>query len=151
VPPYINLILTKDKVNPVSPKRTGNMLGKKVLAVIFAVAVLLKLFFIIVSPVKWVGLMEVFLGHATLVWAVYLVLIIITGCYVFLSIDLLDLAVVMLFTSLLVGLSLIPYSATLLKLGGEIATVGLGQAWPALVIWVALAVAVLYRVFTPQK
>jgi hypothetical protein len=135
----------------VSPKRNGNMAGKKFLAVIFAVAVLLKLFFIIVSPVKWVGLMEVFLGHTTLIWAVYLVVIIITGCYVFLSIDLLDMAVVMLFTSLLIGLSLIPYSASLLKLGGEIATVGLGQAWLAMVFWAALAVAVLYRVFTPQR
>jgi hypothetical protein len=127
------------------------MFGKKVLAVIFAVAILAKLSFIIINPVKWVGFMEVFLRHTGLIWVVYLVLIIITGCYVFLSIDLLDLAVAMLFTSMLIGLTLIPYSASILKLGGEIATVGLGRAWPAVVFWGFIAVAVLYRVFSKQK
>jgi hypothetical protein len=127
------------------------MLGKRILAGICGVAILAKLLFIFISPVKWVGLMEVFLGHTTLIGAVYLVLIIITGFYVFLSIDLIDLAVVMLFTSLLIGASLIPYADSLLKLTGEIATVGLGKAWPAMVFWGALAVAVLYRVFTPNK
>jgi hypothetical protein len=135
----------------VSSRRTGNVAGKKVLAVIFAVAVLAKLFFIIFSPVKWVGFMEVFLGHTGLLWVVYLVLLVITGGFVFLSIDLLDLAVAMLFTSLLIGLSLVPYSASLLKLGGEIVTVGLWKAWPAMVFWLALAVAMLYRVFADNK
>jgi len=127
------------------------MLGKQILAGICGVAILAKLLFIIISPVKWVGLVEGFLGHTAVIWAVYLVLIIITGYYVFSSVDLIDLAVVMLFTSLLIGVTLIPYYAALLKLGGEIATQGLGQAWLAMVIWGALAVAVLYRVFTPQK
>jgi len=127
------------------------MLGKQILAGICGVAILAKLLFIIISPVKWVGLVEGCLGHTAVIWAVYLVLIIITGYYVFSSVDLIDLAVVMLFTSLLIGVTLIPYYAALLKLGGEIATQGLGQAWLAMVIWGALAVAVLYRVFTPQK
>jgi hypothetical protein len=138
-------------VNQVSSKSAGNVAGKKVLAVIFAVAVLAKLFFIIFSPVKWVGFMEVFLGHSGLLWVVYLILIIITGCYVFLSIDLLDLAVAMLFTSMLIGLTLVPYSASILKLGGEIATVGLWKAWPAMLFWLGLAVAILYRVFGENK
>jgi hypothetical protein len=127
------------------------MLGKQILAGFCGVAILAKLLFIIISPVKWVGLMEVFLGHTAIIWPVYLVLIIITGYYAFSSVDLIDLAVVILFTSLVIGLSLIPYSESLLKLGGEIATQGLGQAWLAMVIWGALAVAVLYRVFTPPK
>jgi hypothetical protein len=127
------------------------MMGKKILAVIFAVAVLAKLFFIIFSPVKWVGFMEVFLSHTGFLWVVYLVLVIITGCYVFLSIDLLDLAVAMLFTSLLIGLTLVPYSASILKLGGEIATAGLWKTWPAMLFWLVLAVAVLYRAFSENK
>jgi hypothetical protein len=135
----------------VNSKKPGNMFGKKVLAVIFAVAVLVKLFFITMSPVKWVGFMETFLGHAGFLWVLYLALIIFTGCYVFLSIDLLDLAVAMLFTSLLIGLTLVPFSASILKLGGEIATQGLWKAWPAMVIWLALAVAVLYRAFSENK
>jgi len=132
-------------------KGNGNMTGKKILAVIFAVAILLKLSLIIISPIKWVDLMEVLLRNYAIIWAIYLPLIIITGYYVFSSVDLIDLAVAMLFTSLIVGISLIPYSASLLKLGGEIATVGLGKAWLGMVIWGALAVAVLYRVFTPKR
>jgi hypothetical protein len=127
------------------------MTGKKILAGIFAVAILLKLSFIIISPIKWVDLMEVFLRHYAIIWAIYLPLIIITGYYVFTSLDLIDLAVAMLFTSLVVGVSLIPYPNSLLKMGGEIATVGLGKAWYAMVLWVAIAVAVLYRVFSDKR
>jgi hypothetical protein len=59
--------------------------------------------------------------------------------------------VVMLFTSALVGLSLIPYAASLQKVGQEIGRVGFGKAWLAWVIWIALAVAVLYRIFAGKK
>jgi hypothetical protein len=127
------------------------MTGKKILADIFAVAILLKLAFILISPIKWVDLMEVFLRHQAIIWAIYLPLIIISGYYVFTSLDLIDLAVAMLFTSLAIGVSLIPYSNSLLKMGGEIATVGLGMAWYAIVLWGAIAVAVTYRVFADKR
>ncbi len=57
-------------------------------------------------------------------------------------------AVVILFTSLLMGLTLMPYEGSLLKMGQEIGAIGLGKAWLALIIWVAIAVAVLYRLFS---
>jgi hypothetical protein len=47
----------------------------------------------------------------------------------------------------LVGLNLIPYAASLHTTMQEVATAGLGKAWMALIIWVAIAVAVLVRVF----
>jgi hypothetical protein len=83
--------------------------------------------------------------------AIYLALLVITGYFIFTSLDLMDVAVVMLFTSALVGLTLMPYEGSLLKVGQEIGSMGLGKAWLALVIWVAIAVMVLYRIFAGKK
>ena len=79
--------------------------------------------------------------------AIYLGLLVITGYVVFTRIDLLDVAVVMLFTSILLGLSLVPYLASVPKLTEAIVSVGLAKFWPGFDIWAAIAVAVLYRIF----
>ena len=120
------------------------MLGKKILAVIFAALTLIKLAFLLISPESWLGATQAFLGHYTLMIAVYLVLLVITGYFVFTRIDLIDVAVVMLFTSVLLGLSLLPYLAQLRE---AIVSVGLAKFWPGLIIWAVIAVAVLYRIF----
>jgi len=127
------------------------MWGKKILAGMFAALVLLKLLVLLVSPGKWMGAATVFLGHHAVLWAVYLALIVITGYYIFATLDLIDIALVMFFTSLVVGITLIPYGAELLKVGGEMAAGGLGRQWLPALIWGALGVAVLYRVFTSPK
>lgn len=127
------------------------MLGKRILAGAFAVVILLKLLVVLTSPDKWMSLAAAFLEHTALVTGIYAVLIIIAGYYIFSSLDIIDVAVVMFFTSLLVGLSIIPYSGTLLKMREGILTVGLSQAWYAVVIWGAIAVAVLYRVFLHKR
>jgi hypothetical protein len=124
------------------------MLGKKILAGIFAILILIKLAFLLISPESWLGAAQTFLGHADIVTAIYLVLLVITGYYIFTSLDLIDVAVVMLFTALLVGLSLIPYAGALQKLNGELVTVGFAKAWLAWVVWVAISVTLLYRVFS---
>ena len=127
------------------------MSGKKILAGIFAALILFKLLFIIISPGKWMSLVEVFLRHYAFIWWVYLALIIITGYYIFSSLDLIDIVLVMFFTALIIGVSLIPFSDAWLKLGKEIAAKGLGKAWLSVVIWGALAVAVLYRLWSSPK
>jgi hypothetical protein len=127
------------------------MSGKKILAGIFAALILIKLLFIIISPGKWMSLVEVFLRHYAFIWWVYLALIIITGYYIFSSLDLIDIVLVMFFTSLIIGVSLIPFSDAWLKLGKEIAAKGLGKVWLSVVIWGALAVAVLYRLWSSPK
>jgi hypothetical protein len=123
------------------------MLGKKILAGIFAVLTLIKLAFLLASPGSWLGATQGFLGHTGIVTAIYLVLLAITGYFIFTSLDLIDVALVMLFTAALVGLSLIPYTASLQQMGQEISSVGFGKAWLAWVIWVVIAVAVMYRIF----
>jgi hypothetical protein len=133
------------------PEGGRDMLGKRIIASVFAGMILLKLLALLVSPDKWMGLVAAFLEHSTIVMGTYAVLIIIIGYYVLSSIDLIDLAVVMFLTSLLIGISIIPYSGVLLKAREEIIAVGLGKAWYAIVLWGALAGAVLHRVFSPKR
>jgi hypothetical protein len=127
------------------------MSAKKILAGIFAVTILLKLIIGVINPHLWMGAVAALLGQQALVMIIYLVLLVITGWFVFSKIDLIDLAVAMLFTSLLMTISILPYAGVLLKFREEILSIGLGQAWLALVLWGALAVAVLCKVFSPER
>jgi hypothetical protein len=127
------------------------MSGKKILAGVFAALILIKLLFILVSPGKYLSLVEVFLKHYAFVWWVYLALIIITGYYVFTSLDLIDIVLVMFFTSLVIGVSIMPFSASWLKVGKEITTQGLGEMRLSVVIWGVLAVLVLYKLWSGSK
>jgi inner membrane protein involved in colicin E2 resistance len=124
------------------------MLVKKILAGLFALIILLKLVFVVTSPQQWMGFTAVLLGHYGLVMAIYLILLVITGYYIFSSLNLVDIALVMFFTSLLMGLALIPYSTLLLSLNEQIMASGMGKAWLAILIWGALAIAILFRVFS---
>jgi hypothetical protein len=127
------------------------VLGKKILAGVFAALILVKITFVLTNPGKWLAFTQVLLDHYALMLGLYLALLVLTGYFVFASLDLIDVAVVMLFTAILMGLSLVPYLAALPQLREEIATQGFTKAWPALIIWAALAVAVLYRLFTGRK
>ena len=127
------------------------MLAKRILAGLFALIILLKLLVGLTNPHKWLDLTGVLLGHHLIVTGIYLILLIITGYYIFSSLKLIDIAVVMFFTSLLIGLSLVPYAPLLLKMSEEIAALGFGRAWLALVLWGAVAVAVLYEVLSKRR
>lgn len=127
------------------------MLVKKILAAAFALIILIKLVFVLISPQQWMGFAAGFLGHYGLIMAIYLILIVITGYYIFSSLNLIDIALVMFFTSLLVGLGLIPYATLLISLNEQVIARGMGKAWLSLVIWTALAVAILFRVFSQER
>ncbi|MFZ5452411.1 MAG: hypothetical protein ACOZF2_11170 [Thermodesulfobacteriota bacterium] len=125
------------------------MSAKRILAGIFAVVILLKMLFWITNPHLWMGVVESLLGHQALVTIIYLGLLVITGYYAFSTLDLIDIVVVMFFTSTLIAIGTLPYASLLLKLRDEITSIGLGKAWLALLLWGALAVAVLYKVLAP--
>jgi len=124
------------------------MLGKKILACIFALIILLKLVFVVASPQQWMGFASGFLEHQVLAMAIFLA---ITGYYIFSSLDLIDIALVLFFSSMLFGLAFIPYSAMFISLNQQIMASGMGKAWLAIVIWAALAVAILFRVFSKER
>ena len=127
------------------------MSAKKILAVIFAAVILIKLLFWIIAPNLWMGLVDSLLGHQTLVTVIYLALLVITGYYAFSTLDLFDIVVVMFFTSILIAIGTLPYASLLLKFRDQITSIGLGKAWLALLLWGALAVVVLYKVFYADR
>lgn len=127
------------------------MSAKKILAAIFAVLILVKLLALLINPEKWLNLSDLLLRHQVILTYVYLALIAIIGYSIFSTLNLIDIALVMFFTSLLTGFTLLPYATPMIKLGEAMAAVGLGKAWFGLVIWAALAVAVLAKVFGKRR
>ncbi len=127
------------------------MVAKKFIAALFALLILLKLLALFINPAKWLNLAGLLVAHSGLVTAIFVILLVIIAFLIFARLDLIDIALVMFFTALLTGLSLMPYSDSLMKMGEEVTTVGLGKAWVSLVIWVVLALAVLFRVFAKDK
>jgi 4-amino-4-deoxy-L-arabinose transferase-like glycosyltransferase len=124
------------------------MKAKKILAGIFAVLILVKLAALLVIPGKWMSFGRVFLEHHLMATWIYVVLLAITGYFIFSGLNLIDIALVMFFTSLLTGLTLLPYSAQMVQLGDAMTATGFGKAWLSLVIWGAVAVAVIFKVFS---
>ncbi len=127
------------------------MFAKKILAGFFAILILVKLAALLINPAGWLHLGKVFLEHHAMVTGIYLILIAMTGYFIFSSLNLIDLALVMFFTSLLTGLALIPYSTQMQQLGEAMVALGLRQAWLAMVIWGAVAVAVLSKVLSKRR
>ncbi len=127
------------------------MLAKKILAGIFAAIILIKLAFGLINPGTWMGGVAWLLQHQALLVGLYLVLAVITGYYALSSLDLIDIAVVMFFTSMLLALALVPFPQLLLSMGQQFVSQGLGLAWLAVVLWGAFAVAVLYRLISGNR
>ena len=118
----------------------------EVLAVIFAVVVLVKLAGLLVSPVSWMNTAGAMLDHPRACTWVYAVLAAVVGYIVFTRMDIIEIASAMLLTSLLMGVALSPYSRTILRLGREMAGEGFGRLWPVMAIWTVIAVWALYAV-----
>lgn len=119
-----------------------------VLALIFGIGVIAKLIVAVVNPEPWLKLAERLLKHKTFTTILYLVLIVIVGIYVFAGVTIEQVAAVIVLASLLLGLCLVPYARTALKLGKVM--VGkdmIKKDWLALALWLALAVWAIYSVF----
>jgi len=122
----------------------------EILAIIIAVFILLKLSIITINPKFWMKIAEAALSNYTITTITYLLLAVVVGYYIFNSLNIVQVAAVMLFTSLLIGLGFIPYSEIILKAAKE----RLGtrrdmfrKAWLSIVIWAGIAIWVLYSVF----
>ena len=128
------------------------MLGKKLLAAIFAGYILVTLIFLIATPDKWLGLTQWSLLHTVVPIIINLILVVIAGYYSFTNFDLIDVAVVMLFTFTLITLTLIPFGVSILSLREEM--LGAGRMYEVLfplMAWGVIAGVVLYRVFEKKK
>ncbi len=122
------------------------MTSIEVLATIFAVLVLVKLAFIRTNPKAWMNFAQPILRNSVVALLVYLVLAAVVGYFIFSSMTIVQVGAVMLFTSLLMGVGLAPYSQVILKVGEEMMTEGVGKASLSMLIWTGISLWVLYGV-----
>jgi hypothetical protein len=123
------------------------MLIMKFLAVVFAVLVLAKIIMLVVAREYWLGLAEKLVRPGNRTLMIYGGAAAAVGVLVLTQVSIIEVGAVMLWTSLLMGLGMIPYGEMLLKWRDEIARVGLAKVWWVLAIWAGLAVWMLAAVF----
>lgn len=121
-----------------------------VMALIFAVMVLVKLAALLFSPAWWMDTAGAMFNHPRACTWVYAVLAAVVGYFVLTRMDIVEVVSAMLLTSLLMGVGVAPYSRTILKLGREMAGEGFGRLWPVMVVWTVIAVWALYAVLEPS-
>ena len=122
----------------------------EILATIFAILVLVKLLIVAVNPKLWMKGVESIVSNYAFTTIVYVLLTVIIGYIIFKSLSIVQVAAVMLFTSVLIGLTMVPYLDKLLALGKEIVGTRsemFRRGWLAIVIWAGIAVWTLYAVF----
>jgi len=126
------------------------MAALDIIATIFALLIVVKIVVLLVNPQLWMKkVAEPLLGNPLLATAVYGILAIVVGYYVFTNLDIIDIAAVMAFTALVTGLGMLPYAQTLLKVAEEMSATRsklLRNAWLPIVIWVVIALWVLTSV-----
>lgn len=123
------------------------MLIMKILAAIFAILVLAKMIMLVVARDYWLGLVDKMYGPGNRTLTIYGVASLVVGILVLIHLSIIEVAAVMLWTALLMGLGMIPYGEMVLKWRDEVARLGLERVWWVMAIWTGLAVWVLAAVF----
>jgi hypothetical protein len=120
----------------------------EIIALIFGVLVLVKVVCVFINPKSLIKKATKILKHPTALTVTYLVLLVVLGIQIFAVLTIEQVASVILFTVLLVGLSLVPYADTTLKLTKHILGKDMvKKEWLPLAIWIVLAVWAVYAVF----
>jgi hypothetical protein len=126
------------------------MSALEIIATVFALLIVVKIAVVLVNPQLWMQkVAEPLLGNPRVATAVYGILAIVVGYYVFTSLDIIDIAAVMAFGALVGGLGMIPYAQPLMRIAQEISATPanlLRKAWLPIVIWVVIALWVLTSV-----
>ena len=122
----------------------------EVLAVVFAVIVLVKFAGLLIAPASWMNTAGAMLSYPRACTWVYAVLAAVVGYIVFTRMDIVEVVSAMLLTSLLTGVALAPYSRTILRLGKELAGEGFGRSWPVMAVWSVIAAWAIYAVIVSR-
>jgi hypothetical protein len=125
------------------------MTSLEILATIFAVLILFKLVMIMVNPKAWLGVAEKLLRLRAEITALYAVLALIIGYFIFSSLSIVQVAAVMLFTSIIIGLGIFQYSAIAMEMVKHTLTTRaeiFRRNWLIIIIWTGFAVWTLYAV-----
>ena len=119
----------------------------EILALIFAILILVKLIVIAVHPKGWLNFAKGMTKNTALFTVVYLALAVLVGYYVFSAMSIVNVAAVMLFTSLLIGVAWAPHMKKLLKMRKELTTHMFRRYGLSILIWAVFAIIVLIVLF----
>ncbi|MDO8538485.1 MAG: hypothetical protein Q7S21_06375 [archaeon] len=122
----------------------------ELLALVFSVLVLVKLIVALVKPKARINVAKKVYSNPMLISIVFLVLALICGYFIFAELSVVQVAAVMLFTSLLIGLTYAPYSQAMIKVFEEIPLNGkqlFKKNWISIIIFVAISLWVIYLLF----
>lgn len=111
-------------------------------AALFAILVLAKIAILLIHPRLWLKMAAALL-RCRLATAVYLILAGIVGHYLLASMSIVQLSAVMLFASLLMAASILPYAETILSEAGNILTRRLNiirSSWILIMIWAVISI-----------
>ncbi len=125
----------------------------EILAIIFSIFILLKISIVLINPHGWFKVADAILRNTILTTIVYLFLALLAGYYIFRNFSITQVAAVMLFASILIGLGLLPFSETLLTIRDEMLGSRLDilrKTWFTLLIWIAIAVWTLYEIISKR-
>ena len=119
----------------------------ELLAVIFAVFVLVKMVVISINLKAWDNFWDPVFKHPAVMSALSLVLLAYTGWHVLQELTIVQVGAVFLSLMFLMWLSLFPYTKALRQWRKEAERFGIGRAWFPMVIWTAFALWILHSVF----
>jgi|ETNmetMinimDraft_2_1059921.scaffolds.fasta_scaffold21289_4 hypothetical protein len=125
-----------------------NLTPIETIATIFAAAILIKFVVLILNPTGWMNFAGKILKDTKVIMIVYLALAYIVGKYIFAAYNIIDVAAILLFGSLLYGIAFIPHSKAMFKVGKNMMRGDpLKKNWISFLIWSALAIWVLKTLF----
>lgn len=122
----------------------------EILATILAVIILFKLSFLLINPGLAIGLAEKAMANRKTLTVIYAILAIVIGFFVLTYFTIDEFAAVLLFASVLMGLTLMSYNEVFLKSWKEIShdrSEIFRRAWLGIVIWGVIAVWTLVEIF----
>lgn len=125
-----------------------NFTSIEILALIFAVAVIIKLVIVSLSPKGWKGFVKSLYGNPTLLAVFELILAGIVFYYLIQELSLVQIFACLVLGALLTGMTFAVYGKELMPvfqkmLNGNI----LKKAWLPILVWLALAIWVLKEIF----
>ncbi len=121
------------------------MTSLEILALIFAILILVKVLVVLINPKKWMGFATAVWRQGPILTVIYVILTVLTGYYVLDKLTIVDVGAVLLFTSLLMALTAVPYVKKILEIKNGLDDKNLvKKSWLPLLIWVAIAVWIIY-------
>lgn len=122
-----------------------------VLAVIISLLILVKISIILLAwPKIWIKIPQFLMKYKQVTVFVYSLGVLVTGYYLLTTLSVTEVMAAVLFSSLLLGVSLVPYYDTILKASHKALPNRksvVRKFWMQLIFWVILAVATLWEVF----